>query len=387
MSAILPGSSTEGPHPVEDRLLGGATPVVERDLRLILDHVPALVNTVTPTGEIDFANRQLLDYLGVTLEQLHDLQPFIHEADRAMVIERWTHSIESGQPFGADYRLRRSDGVYRWFHGQGLPTHAPAGSIVRCWPDGRHRRAEAGRRSSAREGAARDPRQHSGPGRDPHSVGRARAVQPRRSRVPRRLRRRSEAVEDHRCHPSRRLAVAPPGTQARGANAPAVRHRAAHAARGWHVSIFSGAGGPGRRLRRHVSLVQRSNRHPRQKNSRGCVAAKRGISARSAAAQPHWRLALRSSNGCCRELAGDSAGVRRSARRGHLATVILVRQDSPGGPSSCSSAVRAVPGKTTDYRAGYRIVLPDGSIRYQCDKPSITTMPAFWFSSSVRQWT
>ena len=101
------------------------------DLSLIIDNLPGLVSTMTPTGEIDFANGQLLDYLGVRLEQLQDLQPFVHEADRAMVIERWKQSIESGQPFDADYRLRRSDGVYRWFHGHGVPTHAQDGSIVR----------------------------------------------------------------------------------------------------------------------------------------------------------------------------------------------------------------------------------------------------------------
>ena len=44
---------------------------------------------MTPAGEIDFANRQLLDYLGVSLEQLQDWAPFIHESDRAMVIEGW----------------------------------------------------------------------------------------------------------------------------------------------------------------------------------------------------------------------------------------------------------------------------------------------------------
>ena len=101
------------------------------DLSLIIDNLPGLVSTMTPTGEIDFANGQLLGYLGVSLEQLQDLQPFVHEADRAMVIERWKQSIESGQPFDADYRLRRSDGVYRWFHGHGVPTHAQDGSIVR----------------------------------------------------------------------------------------------------------------------------------------------------------------------------------------------------------------------------------------------------------------
>ena len=104
---------------------------VERDLRLILDSVPALVNTVTPTGEIDYANRQLLDYLGVSLEQLQGWPLFIHESDRSMVIERWQHSVDSGQPFGAEYRLRRSDGVYRWFHGHAVPIRAQEGSIVR----------------------------------------------------------------------------------------------------------------------------------------------------------------------------------------------------------------------------------------------------------------
>ena len=99
-------------------------------LRIILDSIPGLVNTVTPTGEIDFANRQLLDYLGVSLEQLQEWPPFIHESDRSMVVERWKQSVETGQPFATDYRLRRSDGVYRWCHGHAVPVRAQDGSIV-----------------------------------------------------------------------------------------------------------------------------------------------------------------------------------------------------------------------------------------------------------------
>ena len=98
-------------------------------------------------------------------------------------------------------------------------------------PGDRHRGAETSRRRAASDGAPRDPRQHSGSDLDPQRLGRARTVQPRRSRVPRTQRRRSEAVEDHRHHPSRRSAGSPRGTPARGANGPAVRHRAAHAAR------------------------------------------------------------------------------------------------------------------------------------------------------------
>jgi PAS domain S-box-containing protein len=134
MSTIGLGMAGEGQNPVDDRhRTEEAARVGACELCLILDSVPAFVNTVTPTGEIDFANRQLLDYLGVRLEQLSDWSTFIHESDRSMVIEQWNHSVNSGQPFRADYRLRRSDGVYRWFHGHAVPVRTQDGSIVRWY--------------------------------------------------------------------------------------------------------------------------------------------------------------------------------------------------------------------------------------------------------------
>ncbi len=93
MSIIQRLAAADGPHPVDDQLHEDAARAAERDLRLILDSVPALVNTVTPAGRIDFANRPLLDYLGVNLEQLQDWPPFIHVSDRPMVIEQWKHSV------------------------------------------------------------------------------------------------------------------------------------------------------------------------------------------------------------------------------------------------------------------------------------------------------
>lgn len=101
------------------------------ELRLVLDSLPALVSTVTPSGAIDFASRQLLDYLGVSVDQLQDWQAFIHEADRSMVSERWNRCFEGGQPFEGEYRLRRADGAYRWFSGRAVPVRSQDGSLVR----------------------------------------------------------------------------------------------------------------------------------------------------------------------------------------------------------------------------------------------------------------
>jgi PAS domain S-box-containing protein len=101
------------------------------DLRLLLDSVPALVGTFTQGGVVDFANRQLLEYLGVTLEELRNWSLFVHEADRAAAVANWNTSIRFGRPFAADYRLRRSDGEFRWFCGHIIPLRNQHGAVDR----------------------------------------------------------------------------------------------------------------------------------------------------------------------------------------------------------------------------------------------------------------
>ena len=46
-------------------------------------------------------------------------------------IAQWTRSIESGQPYDIELRQRGADGVYRWFHAQGLPVRDAEGCILR----------------------------------------------------------------------------------------------------------------------------------------------------------------------------------------------------------------------------------------------------------------
>src|ERR687898_174558 len=133
MSTVLPSPSADQPHPVGDHLLQEAAGAAERDLRLVLDNVPAMVKTMTPSGAIDFANRRLLDYLGVGLDQLQDWLQFIHESDRSMMLDRLKQSLEDGQPYEAQCRLRRADGVYRWVQGSAVPVRAQDSALVRWY--------------------------------------------------------------------------------------------------------------------------------------------------------------------------------------------------------------------------------------------------------------
>jgi PAS domain S-box-containing protein len=49
------------------------------------------------------------------------------------VVTLWSRSVESGHPYQDEHRLRRADGVYRWFHARGLPLRDKEGRIVRWY--------------------------------------------------------------------------------------------------------------------------------------------------------------------------------------------------------------------------------------------------------------
>ena len=107
----------------------------ERESRLIVDSIPALVVALTPNGEVEFVNRQTLEYFGKTFEELKrwEASGIGHPEDLPRVLERFTHSIASGDPFDFEVRVRRSDGVYRWFQSRGLPLRDSHGHIVRWY--------------------------------------------------------------------------------------------------------------------------------------------------------------------------------------------------------------------------------------------------------------
>jgi len=103
----------------------------EHQLRLLLDSIPALVSTMTPGGDTETVNQQLVSYTGQSPEELKNWPEKVHPEDRARIADRWRQSVETGAPYEAEERVRRADGVYRWFHTRGLPMRDAEGHIVR----------------------------------------------------------------------------------------------------------------------------------------------------------------------------------------------------------------------------------------------------------------
>jgi PAS domain S-box-containing protein len=105
---------------------------MEEHTRFVLETVPVMVWTAKPDGRAESFNARWLDYTGrsrqdsLGLGWLDDLHP----DDRARTLSLWEQGQASGQPYQAEYRMRRHDGQYRWHLAQARPRLDAAGQIV-----------------------------------------------------------------------------------------------------------------------------------------------------------------------------------------------------------------------------------------------------------------
>ncbi len=128
----------------------------EQNLRLLVDTIPGFVVTTTPAGEIELLNRQILEYLDKTPEEVANWRTSdaVHPDDLPLTVAALTRAIQTGEPYEVEHRLRRADGTYRWFHTRGLALRDKEGRIVRWYylpidVDDRRRAEEALRKSEA----------------------------------------------------------------------------------------------------------------------------------------------------------------------------------------------------------------------------------------------
>ncbi len=107
----------------------------ERESRDIVDSIPGGIVTFAPDGELERANRQLLDYFGKALVEVKgwETNEVVHPDDLQNLSKTFREVIASGRPGSFTTRLRRSDGVFRWFEVRNLPLRDSDGHIVRWY--------------------------------------------------------------------------------------------------------------------------------------------------------------------------------------------------------------------------------------------------------------
>jgi PAS domain S-box-containing protein len=107
----------------------------EHESRLIVETIPGFVAMLLPAGEVDFVNRQLVEYCGQPLAAMREwgANGTVHAEDLPHVAEVFGGALQSGEPYDFEARIRRFDGVYRWFQVRGLPLRDTSERIVRWY--------------------------------------------------------------------------------------------------------------------------------------------------------------------------------------------------------------------------------------------------------------
>jgi len=107
----------------------------DESFRQIVDTIPGFVAVMTADGGVEYLSGQVLDYFGRTLEELKQwgTTDAVHPDDLPHVIAAWRSSIEAGTPYEIEHRLRRADGIYRWFQSRALPLRDAEGRIIRWY--------------------------------------------------------------------------------------------------------------------------------------------------------------------------------------------------------------------------------------------------------------
>jgi PAS domain S-box-containing protein len=112
-----------------------------RELRLLVDEVPALIWLLTPEGAPHYFNRRFVDWVGMAPEdiavgvgaQLAIITMLVHADDQEAMSVVLMQALESLKPLHHKFRMRRKDGQFRWVDCRFEPLCDDDGQVIRWY--------------------------------------------------------------------------------------------------------------------------------------------------------------------------------------------------------------------------------------------------------------
>jgi PAS domain S-box-containing protein len=107
----------------------------ERELRDVVNTVPAYVWSTSPEGHVDFVNDRWLQFTGLALDEAFgwSWEAVVHPDDRTRVVADWHTALKNGRAMESEARVRRADGEYCWWFTRNVPLRDETGKLVRWY--------------------------------------------------------------------------------------------------------------------------------------------------------------------------------------------------------------------------------------------------------------
>jgi PAS domain S-box-containing protein len=103
----------------------------EEEFHSLAEAMPQIVWATRPDGWNIYFNQQWVDYTGMTIEESygHGWNAPFHPDDKQRAWEAWQRATQHNERYSLECRLRRADGVYRWWLIRGVPLLGANGEI------------------------------------------------------------------------------------------------------------------------------------------------------------------------------------------------------------------------------------------------------------------
>jgi len=105
------------------------------ELDAIVQTAPDIIFSRNPDGGRDYISGRFYEYTGAPPDSACGFGwlEFVHLEDRKQTLEEWMHSVETGETYESEYRLRGADSQYRWFRARAVPLRDPNGDIQKWY--------------------------------------------------------------------------------------------------------------------------------------------------------------------------------------------------------------------------------------------------------------
>jgi PAS domain S-box-containing protein len=105
----------------------------EGRFRTLADTMPQMVWSTLPDGYHDYYNARWYEFTGAPpgTTDGEGWNGMFHADDQERAWKAWRRSLETGELYQIEYRLRHFDGTYRWVLGRALPIRDSEGTITR----------------------------------------------------------------------------------------------------------------------------------------------------------------------------------------------------------------------------------------------------------------
>jgi len=125
-----------GRHITERKRAEAALREREKELRELIEAMPAIAWTIRADGSNVFANSRWTEYSGLPAQALSGSAwlAAIHPDDLDLHVKKWRTSVTTGVPFENEARLRRAaDGEYRWVLVRAMPLQDDGGKVLQWY--------------------------------------------------------------------------------------------------------------------------------------------------------------------------------------------------------------------------------------------------------------